>query len=100
MALDQVQWGDRSHSPNQQATKTLELVENQILDARKFLAEKSDLGEFGAEAIRTYLLEQSGSQDQTIPSVATINRILRRNGAFDTRRRVRRKPPMPGWYLP
>jgi hypothetical protein len=98
--LEQVQWEDGSHAPNHQAVKTPELVENQILDARKFLVEKSDLGEFGAEAIRTHLLEQPGCQDQLVPSVATINRILRRHGVFDARRRVRSKPPMPGWYLP
>jgi hypothetical protein len=98
--LEQVQWEDGSHAPNHQAVKTPEQIETQILDARKFLAEKSDLGEFGAEAIRTHLLEQPGFQGQSVPSVATINRILRRHGVFDSRRRVRRKPPKSGWYLP
>lgn len=34
-----------------------------------------------------------------VPSVATINRILKRHGAFDGRVRKRRTPPPIGWYL-
>ncbi len=35
----------------------------------------------------------------SIPSRATINRILKRHEAFDGRVRTRRKSPPPGWYL-
>jgi hypothetical protein len=97
--LEQVDWEDGSHAPHQQPVKTSEHVEKRILDIRAALAQQSDLGEFGAQAIRDHLLEQSDFQGPA-PSVPTINRILRRNGLFDARRRIRRKPPLPGWYLP
>jgi hypothetical protein len=39
--------------------------------------------------------------DETaVPSERTINRILERHGIFDSRRRIRRTPPPPGWYVP
>src|SRR5207302_5241203 len=79
--------------------KTPQPIEQRILDIRVSLAKHSDLGEYGAQAIRAHLLELPDFQEQ-VPSVATINRILRRNGLFDARHRVRRKPPLPGWYLP
>lgn len=97
--LEQVNWEDSSHTPHQQPLKTSETVEKRILETRRELAQHSDLGEFGAHAIRAHLLEHPDLKEQT-PSVPTINRILRRNGLFDARRRVRRKPPVPGWYLP
>jgi hypothetical protein len=34
-----------------------------------------------------------------LPTVRTINRILRRSGAFDGQSRVHRRPPPTGWYL-
>ena len=97
--LEQVNWEDGSHAPHQQADKTPETVEQRILDVRVCLAKHSDLGEYGAQAIREHLLKQPELQQQ-VPSVPTINRILRRNGLFDSKRRVRRSPPPPGWYLP
>jgi len=57
----------------------------------------SDLGEFGAAAIQRNL---SGASAQAVPSVRTIGRILMRRGALDAKRRVRRRAPPPGWYLP
>jgi hypothetical protein len=97
--LEQVQWEDRSHAPLQQHVQTAQPVEQRILQVRSDLAKHSDLGEYGAQAIRSHLLELPDFQE-TVPSVATINRILRRNGFFDARHRVRRKPPQPAWYLP
>lgn len=35
-----------------------------------------------------------------MPSIRTIGRILERGGALDAGRRMRRSPPLPGWYLP
>jgi hypothetical protein len=61
------------------------------------LKDHSDLGEYGAAAIRRTLLEQ-GSID--VPSQRTIGRILARRGALDGNRRRRTPPPPPGWYLP
>jgi hypothetical protein len=61
------------------------------------LRTKSDLGEYGPEAIQREL-QQRG--ERVIPSVATIARILSRRGALDGRKRVRRQAPPPGWFLP
>lgn len=98
--LEQVNWEDGSHAPHQQPVKTSDEVEKRIIDVRLLLAKQSDLGEYGAQAIRNNLLGQPDFQQQLVPSVATINRILQRKGLFDAGRRVRRKPPSPGWYLP
>jgi hypothetical protein len=68
-----------------------------ILNLRQQLRDHSDLGEFGAAAIRRELLQQNTCD---VPSLPTINRILLRHGAFDAHRRVRRPPPPRGWYLP
>lgn len=95
--IEQVVWEDGEHTPHQVPNKTRPETEQRILEVRRFLTQHSDLGEFGARAIANHLQEQG---DLPIPSVATINRILARNGVFDGRRRVRRKPPVSGGYLP
>ena len=95
--LGQVNWEDGTHTPHQVPNKTAPEIEQRILQARQFLTKHSDLGEWGARAIQNHLQEQG---NHSLPSVATINRILARNGVFDARQRVRRKPPVPGWYLP
>jgi hypothetical protein len=61
------------------------------------LKDRSDLGEFGALAIRD-ALEAKGIDP--LPSARTIGRILERRGALDGRRRTRRPAPPAGWYLP
>jgi hypothetical protein len=99
-ALDAVNWEDGSHAPHQQPARTQKAVEQRIVAVRSQLATKSDLGEYGAQAIRDHLLTQADSAQAPPPSVPTINRILQRNGIFDGKRRVRRRPPQPGWYLP
>jgi len=71
-------------------------LENRVLALRKRLRTYSDLGEYGATAIRDELLRLRARQ---VPSVRTIGRILERRGALDGRQRVRRNPPPPGWYL-
>jgi hypothetical protein len=72
-----------------------------VLQVRKELKEQSDLGEYGARAIHRELSDRH-QQDPTVevPSVRTIGRILRRRGALDGRRRVRRPAPPRGWFLP
>jgi hypothetical protein len=71
-------------------------VEQRVLRLRKRLAERSALGEYGADAIlRTW--PRHGEPE---PSRATVNRILARRGVLDGQRRVRRPAPPLGWYLP
>jgi hypothetical protein len=55
------------------------------------------LGEYGAVAIHR---EMSLNNCPAIPSIRTINRILKRHGYFDSRHRIRYKSPPRGWYLP
>jgi hypothetical protein len=71
-------------------------LEDLVLQARRALAH-SDLGAVGADAIRQALLAQGLA---AVPSIRTINRILGRRGALDSRHRTRRPPPPTGWYLP
>jgi len=100
LPLDHVDWEDGCHAPHQQAAQTPSQVEAHILKLRQELAQHSDLGEYGAKAIHRNLLASVKSDQETVPSLATINRILKRHGVFDTKQRVRRKAPPSGWYLP
>ena len=68
-----------------------------MLTIRRQLRKHSILGEFGAEAIHRALLQRGV---EAPPSVRTLGRILDRNGALDSRKRVRRPGPARGWYLP
>jgi hypothetical protein len=95
--LEQITWEDGSHTPHLLSHKTPPETEQRILQVRRFLIQHSDLGEHGARAIKNHLQQQG---DQTVPAIATINRILARNGVFDAKQRTRRKPPIAGWYLP
>lgn len=94
--LDQVPWADRSSRPRH-TRRTPWGVEDLVLQVRQELKDTSDLGEFGASAIRAELLARGQPR---VPSVRTLGRILERRGALDGRRRVRRPPPPRGWYLP
>jgi hypothetical protein len=67
------------------------------LATRQELEKSSDLGFHGAEAIHEVL---AARELAGLPTVRTINRILRRSGALDGQARVRRRPPPVGWYLP
>src|SRR3954447_8393082 len=94
--LDRVDWSDRSHAPRT-PHRTDVAIEDLVLTLRRELAETSDLGAYGAEAIQQALRDRGS---ETIPSVRTIGRLLERKGALDGRKRVRRPPPPRGWYLP
>lgn len=72
-------------------------VENRIVALRQVLREQSVLGEYGAEAIERELKAETISG---VPSIATINRVLSRQGLQDGARRIRHPPPPKGWYLP
>jgi hypothetical protein len=95
--LDRVDWADRPDGPRRPANRSPQEVEDLVLSLRAELKDRSDLGEFGAGAIRD-ALEARGLAPA--PALSTINRILGRPGALDGRRRVRRPAPPPGWYLP
>jgi len=95
--LDRVDWTDRPCGLPTPVNRTERSLEDLILTIRQELRDTSDLGEFGALAIHRELL---GRRIAEPPSVRTIGLILQRRGALDARRRLRRPPPTPGWYLP
>jgi hypothetical protein len=95
--LDRVDWADRPDGPRHPANRTIRELEDLWLTLRVELKDRSDLGEFGARAIRDSLRSRGTTP---LPSVRTVGRLLERRGALDGRRRVRRPPPPPGWYLP
>ena len=95
--LDRVDWADRLDGPSRPANRSSQDLEDLVLTLRRELKEASDLGEFGARAIRDAL--KAGGH-HPVPAVSTISRILDRRGALDGRRRTRRPAPPPGWYLP
>ena len=98
--LDRVDWaGARGGRREAQATPAS--IEDQVIELRGELRDRSDLGEHGAVAIhRELVARRKKLRLERIPSVRTIGRILERRGALDGRRRVRRVPPPKGWYLP
>jgi putative transposase len=93
--LDRVDWSDHSSVPHR-TRRTDTSLEDLVLQTRRELA-PSDLGAVGADAIRQALLARGVA---AVPSVRTINRILGRRGALDSRPRTRRPAPPKGWYLP
>jgi hypothetical protein len=95
--LDRVDWADRPDGPRSPANRAPRDLEDLVLTLRVELKDKSDLGEFGARAIREALRAKGIASP---PSTRTIGRILERRGALDGRKRVRRPPPPAGWYLP
>ena len=95
--LDRVDWRDRPAGPRRAPRRVAAELEDLVLTLRRELRETSELGEYGAAAIRRELLARGVSP---VPALRTINRILERRGAFDARRRVRHRPPPRGWYLP
>ena len=94
--LDEVDWADRSSRPRH-TRRTRREVEDHVLQVRQALKATSELGEFGAVAIRTELLAQG---QPGVPAVRTLGRILERRGVLDRRRRIRRPPPPRGGTYP
>jgi len=94
--LDRVDWENRSRAPKRTG-RTSAALERKVLAIRRSLKKHSALGEHGAVAIQRELVAR---QVAPCPSVRTIGRILQRNGVLDGRKRVRRPPPLRGWYLP
>lgn len=96
-ALETCNLADRPRGARRAWNRVSAQVESQVLAVRRELRHQSLLGEHGAGAIQDHL---HGSGIDNVPSVATINRILARNGALDAHKRLRRPAPPPGWYLP
>jgi hypothetical protein len=94
--LDRVDWSERSHRPSL-TSRLPRAAEDLVLSVRCRLRDESILGHFGADAIFEELIRLGVDPP---PSRATIVRIVRRRGALESRRRVRRPSPPPGWYLP
>lgn len=95
--LDRVDWSDRLVGPHRPANRTVIDLEDLIIETRDYLRQQSDLGEYGAAAVRRILLERGLPH---VPSIRTINRVFERRGVLDARHPPRRKAPLPGWYLP
>lgn len=93
--LDRVDWGTQAPIPHR-TTRTSRDMEDRILAVRKELREDSVLGEYSASAIRDELVYR---RIDSVPSVRTIGRILKRRGVLDKPRRIRRSSPARGWYL-
>jgi hypothetical protein len=94
--LDRVDWNDQQNESVNPVNRSDENVEQCVMALRKQLKEESPLGEHGADAI---LREMKQRECPKPPARATINRILKRYGELDGRRRKRFKVPPPGWYL-
>ena len=102
--LDRVDWSTRQPGPRCAPNRSSDVVETVILLVRQEL-QRSDLGEWGAEAIRHTLQERIGEEPgllsgHALPCARTIHRILERRGVLDARQRRRQVPPPRGWYLP
>jgi hypothetical protein len=94
--LDRVDWSNKPINVKTANNRVETCVEQCVLALRKELKEQSPLGEFGAAAIQR---EMEKRQCPKAPSRATSNRILKRNGVLDNKRRKRFPPPPIGWYL-
>jgi transposase len=95
--LDRVDFVAKPPGRRRPINRTPADLEDLVLTLRRELKETSDLGEFGARAIRDALQAKGIAP---LPSARTLGRILERRGALDGRRRTRRPAPPAGWYLP
>ena len=96
LPLEAVDWVARPAGCRVSPRRTKAGVEQRVLVIRRQLRTKSDLGEYGPEAIQRELQQRN---ERVVPAVATLARILSRCGALDGRKRVRRTAPPPGWFL-
>ena len=95
--LQRVDWSDQWCVPRQHGRETNVSLQRRVLSLRQELS-RGDLGFIGAQAIHDGL--RSERPKAKLPSLRTIGRILKRHGALDGVRRVRRASPPAGWYLP
>jgi hypothetical protein len=94
--IDRVKLTDRRTTRLATHNRTGPEIERCVIGLRKYLKAKSALGEYGAKAIYR---EMSDKNCPVIPSLRTINLILKRNGCLDGKRRVPYEHPPSGWYL-
>jgi len=95
--LERTDLSDRLGGCPASSRRTSPAIEDLVLGIRADLKANSDLGEYGAVAVHSRLVELEAPD---APSLRTINRIFERRGVLDSSRRVRRPAPPPGWYLP
>ena len=95
--LDRADFSDQRTQKKSTHNRIPPGVEQCIVQTRLELKNHSALGEFGAEAIHRALAADGCGQ---IPSIRTINNVLKRNGLLDGNSRVRFPAPPPGWYIP
>ncbi len=94
--LDRADLADRPGGCPAGPRRTAARLEDLVVSTRAGLKADSDLGEYGAAAVRDRLVELGVA---AVPSVRTVHRIFERRGVLDASRRVRRPAPPPGWYL-
>jgi hypothetical protein len=95
--LDRADFSDQRAQKKSTHNRIPPGVEQCIVQTRLELKNHSALGEFGAEAIHRAMAADGCGQ---IPSIRTINNVLKRNGLLDGNSRVRFPAPPPGWYIP
>jgi transposase len=95
--LDRVDFASKPPGRPRPVNRSSQELEDLVLTLRVELKDRSDLGEFGARALRDALKVKGIAP---LPSARTIGRILDRRGALDGRTRTRRPAPPAGWYLP
>jgi transposase len=95
--LDRIDFAAKPPGRPRPVNRSSQELEDLVLTLRVELKDRSDLGEFGARAIRDALKAKGISP---LPAARTIGRILERRGALDGRKRTRRPAPPAGWYLP
>jgi transposase len=88
--LDRTSCSDQSSAPRHVHHRTGPAMEKLVLDLRQPLRDQSELGEFGAAAIRRELACRGLPHPLSLP---TIGYILEQHGALDYRRRIRRPGP-------
>lgn len=97
MALEHVDWSNRSSAPHRVHNRTAPAMEQRVLSCRRELASPENaLGFVGPQAI----LEALRAHGEPGPSARTVARILRRQGVVDRPARRRWPAPRAGWYLP
>jgi putative transposase len=89
---------DQSRRPRNSPNKTKPDMEQRIVNIRKTLAARSTLETFyapiGADSI-SWELNKLGIEADKMPSIATINRILKRNGLIKKSVKTQRKSVIP-----